>query len=273
MIKIFLTVRNRLAVTKKCIEAIERHTKNQYKLFVFDNLTDYLIDDHFNYFNKLYQENRISQITFNTSRSTYNAFSKAVSSNQFGCIHENDPSRDKTSFIVFLDNDIILTKDWDQRVLSAWNDVTKHKMKNIKIVTQLPAGIVGKQKLDQNIAGCMAKVGRGGGSGFWTVRSNFFSDVGFLDIKRLVGTNKKHDQLYWKKMEERTGGKPYILGIKSKLGYHAGPITGSVCNRLERDKGKKNVDVSFPNQEKKIENMSFDEFYNMISNDKRLEKY
>lgn len=273
MIKIFLTVRNRLSVTKKCIESIEKHTNNQYTLYVYNNLSDYLIDDHFDYFKELYKQNRISQIVFNTSKSTFNAFSKAVACNQFGQLHEMDPNRDKTNFLLFLDNDIILTKGWDKLVLDAWNDVSKNKMKNIKVITQLPGGIVSKEKSNVNIANCMAKVGKNGGSGLWTVKPNFFSDVGYLDINKLVGSNKKHDQHYWKLMEEKTGGKPYILGIKTKLGYHSGPVAGSVCNKLEGNKKEKNVDISFPNQEKKIDDMSFNEFFDMISKDKKLDKY
>lgn len=278
MIKIFLTVRNRLAITKKCIEAIENHTKKAYQLYVFNNLTDYLVNSHFDYFKELYENGRISQIVFNTSQSTFNAFSKAVASNQFGYMHQNDPNKDQISFLLFLDNDIILTENWDQYLASAWNDVNKYKMENIKIISQLPGGIKEKSTLDKNIAGCLAKIGKNGGSGLWSTRSNFFSDVGFLDIKKLVGFNKRHDQMYWKKMEKRTNGKPYILGIKHKIGFHTGPLVGSVCNKLEKsmeqkDKKKNNIDISFSKQEEKIDNLSFEEFYSMIKNDKKLEGY
>ena len=73
MIKIFLSVRNRLAITKKCIEAIERHTELPYHLYVYNNQTNYKVEEHWRYFQTLYEQGRISQVTFNTNESTWNA--------------------------------------------------------------------------------------------------------------------------------------------------------------------------------------------------------
>jgi hypothetical protein len=84
MIKICITVRNRLAITKKCLEAIKRHSILSHQIYVYDNNTDYLLNEHFKYFQKLYKKREISQITFTTIESTFNAFSKAVAFNIFG---------------------------------------------------------------------------------------------------------------------------------------------------------------------------------------------
>ena len=265
MIKIFLTVRNRLCLTKKCIEAIERHTKSNYELYVFNNLTDYLIDEHFEFFRGMYKENRLSQIVFNTSKSTFNAFSKAVANNQFGKMHELDPNIDRTDFIIMLDNDIILTPNWDQHILNAWKDVDKLRMNNIKVVTQTPAGIMRREKIRNKIAGFDAEVGYNGGSAIWTVRKNFFQDVGYLNLRSLVGINKKHDQHYWPMMNRKTRGKPYILGIDTPLAYDSSALLGSVCNSLEkaRKNKKQRLDISFANKEKEIDNMNFDDFFKL----------
>lgn len=265
MIKIFLTVRNRLCLTKKCIEALERHTNSDYELYVFNNLTDYLVDEHFEFFRDMYKQNRLSQIVFNTSKSTFDAFSKGVANNQFGYMHEMDPNMDRTEFILMLDNDIILTKNWDKHVLNAWKDIDRFKMDNIKVVSQTPGGIMKRKPINNKIAGFTAQEGFNGGSAIWTVRKNFFTDVGYLNIKSLVGINKKHDQLYWPMMNSKSRGKPYILGLDTVLAYDSSPLLGSVCNSLEKARKNKNqkLDISFADKESKIDNMSFDEFFKL----------
>lgn len=273
MIKIFLSVRNRLAITKKCIEAIKRHTNSKYQLYVYDNQSNHLVDEHFDYFCDLYKKGEVAQVTFNTDASTFNAFSKAVTCNMFGMTHEQDPNKDKFSFLLMLDNDIILMPDWDKYVLMGWNYVKKNKLGYIKVIGQLPGGIKQKQphgKIDRfNV-----KLGKLGGSGLWCVRSNFFRDVGFLNVRQLVGHDKKHDQNYWRLMEKASGGKPYIMGLGVKLGVHCGRIAGSVCNRLTRNRGnpQKSQLVKFPEAEQRIESKSFDEFYENIVDNIRLIK-
>jgi hypothetical protein len=272
MIKIFVTVRNRLAITKKCFEALRLHTKTPFQLYVYNNQTNYLIEEHFNFFNKLYRKGLVTQVVFNTNDSTFNAFSKAAACNMFGLWHEQDPLKDNYNFLLIMDNDIIVTPDWDLKVSAAWKHVTKNKMNHIKIIGQLPGGIKsteGKTIINDSLH---AASGRLGGSGFWSVRSNFFSDVGYLDLKQLVGHNKRHDQLYWAKLGKSTNGQPYILGLKSKLAIHCGKFAGSVCNRLTSNRNNPNKEqtICFEESEEKISKMTFAEFYNNIENDKTL---
>jgi hypothetical protein len=272
MIKVFVTVRNRLAMTQKCLKALRLHTKTPYQLYVYNNQTNYLIDQHFAYFMKMYRQGYITQIIFNTDASTYNAFSKAAACNQFGLWHEQDPMKDNYDFLVIMDNDIIVTPDWDVKVHAAWKHVKKNKLHNIKVIGQLPGGIKNTEEytvIEENIE---ARSGRLGGSGFWTVRPNFFSEVGVLDLKQLVGQNKRHDQMYWNKLGKTTGGKPYIMGLKTKLAIHCGKFAGSVCNRLTQNRNKPNKEqlICFEESEEKLSNISFEEFYKMIKDDKNL---
>jgi hypothetical protein len=274
MIKIFITVRNRLAITKKCIYALRIHSKLPHQIYVYDNQSNYLVEEHFEYFCKMYMKKYITQVTFTTEDSTFNAFSKASTCNFFGKQHEMDPKKDSYDFLVILDNDIIVTPGWDLKIKSAWNYVKKHNMNNIKVIGQLPGGI--KQRVgDQVVIGDMKGMrGKLGGSGLWAVRTNFFRDIGFLDLKQLVGHDKKHDQLYWRLLELSTHGKPYILGLREKLGIHCGKQAGSVCNRLTRNRGKPNKHkvIYFEEAEKKISKLKFNEFYNGIVNDRYLMK-
>lgn len=270
MFKVFLTIRNRLEMTKKTIESLYNHSHYKFQLHVYNNLSDYKIEEHFAYLCGLYKEGLISQITFNTNDSCFNAFSKAVANNQFGYNHQQDPQKDKYLFLLFLDNDIILTKDWDKTIYNAWKDVDKYKMNNIKIIGQFPGGIKYSEKCKQKIANCNARIGKLGGSGFWTVRPNFFNDIGFLPINRFIGINKKHDQIYWNIIDKKNKGKSYILGLEKLLCIHAGSYSGSVCNTLTKNKNKNNIDITFKKQEESLSKKSFEDFYNEIYNNKKM---
>jgi len=274
MIKIFLTVRNRLAITKKCIAAIQKHSTLPYQLYVYDNQTNYKLEEHFDYFSSLYSDGLVSQVTFNTNASTFNAFSKAASNNMFGLMHQQDPEKKKYTFLLMLDNDIIVTPEWDQPLASAWKYVRKNSLNDIKVIGQSPGGVKQKKTLININDKLSGRTGKLGGSGLWSVRTNFFDDVGVLDLTKLVGFDKKHDQHYWRLLERSTNGKPYILALNRKLGIHCGKITGSVCNRLTRSKGRPEEQklelIKFAKAEERIDNLSFDEFFKSIYNDNGL---
>jgi len=273
MFKICITVRDRLAITKKCIEAIKRHSTIDHQIYIYNNSTKFYTKQHFEYFWKLYENNLITQVTFNTDDSTFNAFGKAVAFNQFGRLHMEDPNKGKYDFLLLLDNDIIVTENFDRILTRAWRDVEKYKLDYIKIIGQMPGGIKDSVKLQQPIAGFEAKEGRLGGSGLWSMRTNFFKDVGFLNLKNLVGFFKKQDQMYWRVLS-KASSKPgfYILGLKHKLGLHCGKYTGSICNTLSRGGLAKYEEskANFIKLEKDIESQSFSDFYEMIQNDKEI---
>lgn len=272
MIKIFMTVRNRLAITKKAIQAIRKHSRLEYQLYVYDNQTNYRVNEHFEYFAKLYQKGQIAQVTFTTTPSTFNAFSKASTCNFFGLQHEQDPNKNKYDFLVMIDNDVIVTPEWDIKLKRAWKYVTKNKMGNVKVIGQLPGGIKHRDKAQHKIGDMIGRMGSLGGSGLWSVRPNFFTDVGFLNLGMLVGHDKKHDQQYWSLLSRAAHGNRYIMGLREKLGLHCGRRAGSVCNRLTRNRGNpdKENKILFEEQEEKIDSVDFDTFYKTIMHDKAL---
>lgn len=275
MIKIFLTVRNRFGITVKCLEAIKRHTTVPYQLYVYNNQTNYMIEDHFKYFCKLYMNGLITQLTFNTDASTFNAFSKATACNMFGLQHEQDPEKNKYDFLLMLDNDIIVTPEWDKYVLQAWNYVNKNKKNHIKVIGQLPGGIKAKTEEHKIAKDLVGWAGSLGGSGLWSVRPNFFKDVGLLPLNQLVGQNKRHDQLYWQLLQRASGTKHYIMGLNKKLGIHCGSMAGSVCNVLTRQRPKKGKKldlkaICFKEADERIRSMNFDTFFEQIYNNKAL---
>jgi len=271
MVKVFLTVRNRLSLTSKCIEALERHSRIEHHIYVYNNLTNYIVDEHFKYFCDLYKKSRIDQVVFNTQSSTFNAFSKAVACNQFGFNHEQDPKKDEYDFLLFLDNDVIVLPGWDITFKKAWADVKKNKLKNVKVISQAPGGIMKRAKLSVKIADVEASVGKCGGSGFWSIKSDFFRDIGYSKVKLLVGRNKGHDQHYWRKLDKITGSSTYSLALHIKLALHAGSIYGSICNVLTsgNEQSKKDEKMKFKNIEESVGNMNFDEFFSVICKDKK----
>jgi hypothetical protein len=193
--------------------------------------------------------------------------------------HEMDPKRDKYDFLLCLDNDVFVLKKWDLRLKATWNHIQSKKLKNIKIVGTLPGGIKNRVETISVVPDKLwGRLGRLGGSGFWSVRSNYFSDVGFLPIKQLVGHAKKHDQLTWNLCQRATKGQPYILGMKPKLAIHVGRFCGSVCNRLTRQANapeKQKLDaIKFEENEAKIDAQTFDEFFkSCMENDQLLREW
>jgi len=145
-------------------------------------------------------------------------------------------------------------------------------MNNIKVICQLPGGVKEKKLLKTTIAGFPACEGKLSGSGLWSIQNNFFTEIGLLDLKDFQGLSKRHDQVYWRKIEKCTNGKPYILGIKKKLAVHVGALVGSLCNTLTRNRNDPNVleKIKFIEQEKRIDAMSFEDFYSEIINNKKL---
>ena len=275
MIKIFLSVRNRLEVTKKCIEALKRHSTIPHQIYVYDNDSNYLVDKHFAYFYEQYIEREITQITFTTEDSTFNAFSKASTNNFFGLQHENDPNKDKYDFLVILDNDVIVTPEWDKKLKITWDYVNEKKLDYIKIIGQHPGGmdlkILERYRIDENMKGV---VGTKGGSGLWSVRTNFYGEVGYLNLKRLSGLVKEHDTDYWNILEAMSSGKPYIMGLNKKLGIHCGILNyiSSVCTILyqNREDPERAQKIKFEEDEDKLSKLSFSQFFAEISKNKKI---
>ena len=269
MIKICITVRNRLAITKKCIESLERFTCSEKSIHIYDNLTNYRFDEHLEYYMQLYTEGIIDKFVINSEQSTYNCFSKAVCFNEFGFNHIQDPGRDKTNFLVLLDNDMLVCPAWDIYVRAIMEYISdKKQFDDIRIITQNPGGVTDR-KQSFKVFDMGFEIGVHGGSGFWCLRPNFFDDIGFLDLNLVKGINKKHDQNYWDKIAKKTKGRPYSLAINKKLALHTGPLlSGSVCDILTKHNNDQQQ-IKFEELDKQIENISFEDFYKQIKDEPR----
>jgi hypothetical protein len=87
MIKIFISVRNRLEITRKCLEALDRHSTIPHQIYIYDNATNYMVAKHFALYCEHYIKGKIAQVTFTTNSTTFDAFSKASTFNFFGQQH------------------------------------------------------------------------------------------------------------------------------------------------------------------------------------------
>lgn len=276
MFKIAICVRNRLGITKKCIEAIKKHTKLKHEIYIFDNLTNYRLNDHFLYFNNLFKKGIIQQYTVNSQQSTFDAFSKVVAINQFGYNHQMDPNKNKCDFLVFMDNDMIVNPEWDLYLNEAWIKINEQRLKDIHVVTQYPGGMKQLKPLNFKIRGADAFSGKLGGSGFWATHTNFFTKVGFLNCGQFLKQSKKHDQQYWGKLNRASSNRDYMVAIHAKMVLHTGDMVGSVCNVLTRN--SKNIKIGldkakFKDTDAKVESLSFDDFYNGIKDQHKLYKW
>jgi len=275
MYKIIMNCRNKIALTSKAITALSRHSVLPHEIYIYDNCSSYLVNEHFMYWSLLYQKGIVNQITFNSESSTFGAFSKAVAFNQFLMNHEQDPNKDKCDFLLLIDNDMIVFPGFDKILKESWEEVKRLKLDNIKIITQYPGGIMSKKDLGSKIIGLNAKTGKCSGSGFWVLKPNFAREIGYLDIPPLVGLSKKHDQQYWTKLERVSKGKDYVLGLEAILTIHAASVSGgSICNVLTRNKNlkQKNLEelIKFEESEKYINSLSFDQFFESIKNNKEM---
>lgn len=264
-IAVFITVRNRLAITKKCIESLYLNTNRPIHLFVFDNCMSTRLDEHFIYFCNLYKVGRLQKYVVNTVTSTYNAFSKAMSFNEFGLFIESHPNKNEYEWLLCLDNDmIIIQKGWDDYIASMFNEVDKHEGNTIQIVTQYPGGVSGSDHMFGNIK---VRVGVNGGSGFWNIRPDFFSKVGLLEPEPLLGISKRHDIHYWEKLNKFSRGQPYTVAIDLPLALHVAYCNGmdlSVCKAIRNDHAS---NVDFESFDALVEGLQYDDFLEWIKRD------
>lgn len=263
---VFLSVRNRLAITKRCIEYLFKNTRREIDLFVFDNCTGTRIPDHFNYFCRLYEQGKLQKYVANTITSTYNAFSKAMSFNEFGLFIENHPDKFSYDWLVCLDNDMILIQEkWDDIIGTMFEEVDKKEPNNtIQIITQYPGGCSGT---DYNLDKFKIRVGVNSGSGFWNIRPDFFTKVGLLESEPLIGINKRHDLELWPKLNAYTKGQPYVIAIDQPMALHIAYHDGKDLSICKATRNNPAMNVDFELFDNLIETMNDTEFNEFIMKD------
>jgi len=243
--------------TKKCLEALEKFTKSDWEVFLFDDRSSKKLEERYSEYGKLVQRyrERIAHIEIFPpyTRATHNTFGKAVAWTHFGYMSTygsmgNRFSEEKQYFdyLVLIDNDILVRKEgWDLQLIETWKLIDQHKdyQNTVLLTTQAPGGIMspfgqGGEKVDIEIEGKKIRIGPCGGSGFWMVKPDYFKRVGLLPLKYLEGKDKGHDILSWQIHQKMTNSLYTAVGLWDQLSLHIGH-NRSICNYLTYGKDKR----------------------------------
>jgi len=272
IIRVMISTRERLEYTIKCIQALERFTKNDLEIFLFDDRSKENLAERFQYYKYLVENNKIAHLEIlpSDSKISFNTFGKAVSWNIFGYISSFMFPEQYFDWILLIDNDIIVRKEgWDTKLIETWRRINQYKeLKTIQVVTQAPGGIMG-EKLEFDLEdGYKIRVGSAGGSGFWFLKKDYFKNMGLLPLKFLIGKSKGHDQLSWQLHQLRTNSRRYVAGLWDKLALHIGH-NRSICNYLTWGREKKTapgdkiradrIKEAIEKEENKLKQISLDE--------------
>lgn len=252
------TVRNRFQLTKYTLEQLFKSVdfdKWRMDIFLYDNLSEFDMEERGAWYGKLLKEKWLTQVTFNTAASTDKAFSKAAANNQFADLHMNSLNRKKIKYLIMMDNDMLCFPGWLDVFDKAWDDIKSvPTLKDeIVVVTQYPGGVMGREIVQIN--GTNYHRGTSGGSGLWVVKNNFYHKIGKLNLGPLVGKNKAHDQRYWYRIQRKTGVYKYAIAVPCKKVLHLGGIVGSVCNSLHKNGGR-NLDQIEKGFEERIKGLT-----------------
>ena len=274
-IRVMVSVRERLEYTILCLQALERFTKNDIEIFLFDDRSQENLTERYQYYKYLVSNNKIAHLEVlpPNSKVSLGTFGKAISWSIFGFICNFMFPKQYRYFdwIMLIDNDIIVRKEgWDLRLIETWKKIENHPelSKTIQVVTQAPGGIMG-EKLEYDLEDdYKVRVGSAGGSGFWFLRNNYFEKMGLLPLEYLIGKNKGHDQLSWQVHPLKTNSRRYVAGLWDQLALHIGH-NHSICNYLTWGKQKKTapgdkiradrIKASIKKEENSFKHMSLDE--------------
>lgn len=277
-LNVCLTARDRMILTRKCIESIHTHSSHFRKIniYVFDNLS-HVTSERLLVFNNLLRENKICYYSYDTNISTFNCFPKTVIFRRWiDMMMLNEEMRLEKSIDINIkqmyllsDNDMIYGPEWDTYFISALDNVHRYD-KNIKYLVKHPGGVPKairdksrKYRIDnifnrpENFEIMCSNFG--GGSGCWVMNNSMLKHLRWnsKDLIKTYNKFKQHDSITWKKLTLEHGNVNYVCGVipnepeKNPLIIHMGPVIGSMCNSL--NSGKYNKDKnSFEEKEREI---------------------
>ena len=182
--KICLTIRNRLAYTKKTIQSLRENTpREEYELYIFGNMSDRELEEQWTYLRRLYQRKHVDGIVINTETSTMGRWSKSWAINQ--CIRlcelQDNASR-HWEWLVIIDNDMVIRKPWLDTAKKVYMEA-KSKYPSVMVCSPWDDPnpehpVVAKE----NYAGVPVKIKRGNGAGCWLVHREFLTKIGLAKI-------------------------------------------------------------------------------------------
>ena len=288
-LSVLLTARDRLILTQKTIESINKSTTKfkNIDIYVFDNLSN-PSEERMLIFSRLLKDEKIKYYSYDTPSSLTNCFAKAIAFNRWINMMKTSHeiryltgSETMNDYFILIDNDFILGPGWDKYFLEAHKKL-KDSEPNIHYLVKFPGGIpkialnesitnkytfnVDNENFDV-IASCW-----GGGSGFWFFDFNQMLNLewDYEDIIKTHGIYKKQDSTTWFMIRRRKGENiNFVAGIippkkDDPLVLHIGEsLKCSMCNILTRegiDAYKRNKHI-LTNKELELKNLSSKEIY------------
>lgn len=266
-LSVMIPVRDRLVLTKKCIESILLNSEefNEVSIYVFDNKSD-IDSDRFNYFQTLLQQNKICYYSYDTNKSCYNCFGKAVTFKRWVSMMEEDMEVRKLvcdssikhceQYYMLIDNDFIVGPGWSKPLISSAKFL-RSRYPQLHYIVPFPGGTPERFRANKEVIEIdnvynneKIKVhfaNRGGSSGLWFTWYEGLVNLkwDFLSMAHTYNADKRHDSETWNYIRRTKGDINYVSCIETPnpVALHIGPLTGSICNFLTKNTYLENKDI------------------------------
>lgn len=290
-LSVFIPCRDRIILTKKCIDSIWKNSGifDKINIYVFDNMSEFS-KERFEYFSGLLESKRICYYSYDTRDSLTNCFGKAVCWNRWinmmersrdtiQCIPNNRFKADEDYYLL-IDNDFVIVDDrWGEYFVSAAKQ-THVACKDTHFLVPSPGGVPeryrGEDKPEYTFKNLFneketlkVKMANGGGSsGFWFLDHKMLLKMKWdsLAFTRVYSHEKRHDTETWNLIRRKKGSILYVGGVHSTptspIALHLGSVCGSVCNQLSKNNYEESKH-QISNAEQKFKDLSVDDIKNM----------
>lgn len=283
---VIIPCRDRLILTKKCIDSIRFNTKlfNEIIIYVFDNNSNLNID-RLSVFQKLLKENKIQYYSYDTDSTMFNCFGKSVVFQRWiDMMKIQKEFRDSKKldegveqYYMLVDNDFIFGPEWDSYFITSAKYINDYN-KQTHFIVKYPSGIPSR-KIDFSESKTLENFfnnrkyklhfsSNGGSSGMWFMTYDMLLNLkwNYNHFNMTYNVNKRHDTGTWTIIKKEKGRIKYVTALDppddERLILHLGKITGSLCNKLQLKQYNESERERIENNEKILENMTVFEIFN-----------
>lgn len=296
-----LPSRDRLILTKKCIESIYYNSTifKSTNIYVFDNISQ-IDKTRRDLFGNMLEEKIIKYYSYDTFESTTNCFPKAIIFQKFifameqkmaiiNKIRSHKKYIIRKDYFMLSDNDMIYGPKYDEYFISALNEI-EPKYPTIHFLVKYPGGIPTtvkdrminltlynrynvRESFNVNLA-CS-----GGGSGHWIMSYRMLQMLKWSpnDYFNTYKHFKRQDTTTWMMIRNKYNNTfnnnyakvNYVAGIvppqnNNPLVIHMGGVLGSMCNALEFNNIRSYSEIKSKLDKKELElkDMTHQEIYN-----------
>lgn len=283
-LNVFITTRDRLNLTRLCIESIHQNTEHfdEVHVYISDTMSSQTIKARRDMFQQFLEKKYIVNYTYSTIESDSHCFTKAINFNKWlqnmelKRIVDSNFDVDLTNYYVLLDNDMIVKKNWLGPYMSVWEEMSP-KTPALQYLCQHPGGcsvrsgtpVIVQDKTEEKNP-CEVFLSGGGGSGFWFFGERSLKTLQWRphDYKLVKFVANSDDTTTWKKLREEYGGG-YSASVKMKNPrvMHMGKVFGSIVNALRQ---KNYAEENYVNVDNELANTTVDQLISKYGGDGRV---